>query len=223
MTFFAFRIIVEDEADCYKALGIVHNLWKPVPGRLKDYIAAPKTNGYRSLHTTVFSGDNRVLEFQIKTASMHRQNEYGSSAHFFYKNKGKKNNKNSDTLQWLEQLQQLTERSDFNVKHYLKELKTDMFKDRIFVMTPKGDVVDLPKGATVLDFAFAIHSDLGKNAKAGQVNGIFKALKTPLQNRDIIEIKTDKKIRPRRQWLKWVQTHNAKAHLRRHFSNKTPF
>ena len=214
----ALRVIVETVSDCYQVLGLVHARWQPLQNRFKDYIASPKTNGYQSLHTTVFSGDGQVVEIQIKTSEMYREAEFGLASHLSYK--GSQSNKKSTLgssrgkFNWLDQLDILKTRGEMNTRDYLKELRTDFFVDRVFVMTPKGDVIDLKKGATVLDFAFAIHTDLGLRARGGLVNGIYKALKTPLQQQDIVEIVTDKKIRPQKNWLNWTKTPNAHQHLR---------
>ena len=204
----ALRIRVRSIEDCYRTLGIIHARWQPLQNRFKDYIAAPKTNGYQSLHTTIFSGDGRVVEIQIKTDAMHQLAEFGLASHFGYKDA------KAARFSWLDQLDILKDTENFNLQDYLKELKTDFFTNRIFVMTPKGDVIDLVEGATVLDFAFAIHTDIGLTAKGGRINGIYKALKTPLKQQDIVEIVTDKKIVPQKSWLNWVKTPNARQQIK---------
>ena len=215
----AIRIIVKDRADCYKTLGLIHSRWKPLHNRLKDYITSPKTNGYQSLHTTIFTGRGPVAEVQIRTKEMHHFAEYGIAAHHIYKAGGKV----SQNLNWSQQLGELAslQDKDASIDDYLKNLKMDFFANRIFVLTPLGDVVDLPIGATVLDFAFAIHTDLGLSAKGGRINGLFKALKTELTNQDIVEIVTTKTARPTQKWLEWVTTKDAIAHLKKYLSGKT--
>lgn len=205
----ALRVIVKDETDCYLALGLIHQRWRPMLERIKDYIASPKPNGYQSLHTTVFSGQGQVVEIQIKTAAMHHAAEYGISAHLRYK----QTQPISLNFDWLTELGQMKV-DDYSEGEYLKQLKSDFFSDRLFVFTPQGDVIDLPKGATVLDFAFAVHSDLGLSAKGGLVNGVFKALKTPLGERDVVQIIAGRQIKPNRRWLNWVVTNAAKTRLR---------
>ena len=212
----ALRIRVRSIEDCYRTLGILHARWQPLQNRFKDYIAAPKTNGYQSLHTTIFSGDGRVVEIQIKTDVMHQMAEFGLASHLGYKDTkaARQEGAIKARFSWLGQLDILKDAENFNLQDYLKELKTDFFTNRIFVMTPKGDVVDLVEGATVLDFAFAIHTDIGLTAKGGRVNGVYKALKTPLKQQDIVEIITDKKMMPQRSWLAWVKTSTARQQIK---------
>ena len=212
----AIRIIVKTKADCYQALGLIHGHWQPLLNRVKDYIAFPKTNGYQSIHTTIFGGRGPVVEVQIRTSQMHHFAEYGIAAHHIYKSDGKP----SQTFDWSQQLGELASLKDKNisVEDYLKSLKTDFFSNRIFVTTPKGDVVDLPIGATVLDFGFAIHTDIGLRAQGGRINGVFKALKTELSNQDIVEVITSKTAQPTRKWLEWVTTSVARAKLKNHLA-----
>lgn len=208
----ALRVVVEKSDDCYRALGSIHNRWQPVTGCFKDYVASPKPNGYQSLHTTVFSGHGGVVEIQIRTQQMDHLAEYGIASHYNYKAGSARPDHRPKEFSWLGQLGQL----DLNQPQaqYLKELRTDFFSDRIFVMTPKGDVIDLPRGATALDFAFAVHSDLGLTAKGARINQTYKALKTPLADNDLVEITTQKNSRPTRAWLDWVKTSNAKQKIR---------
>ena len=208
----ALRVVVDSDDDCYKSLGPIHNRWQPVTGRFKDYIASPKPNGYQSLHTTVFSGHGGAVEIQIRTRQMDRLAEYGIASHYNYKAGSARPDHRPKEFSWLDQLGQL----DLNQpqSQYLKELRTDFFSDRIFVMTPKGDVIDLPQGATALDFAFAVHSQLGLTAKGAKINEVYKALKTPLADNDLVEITTQKSSRPTRAWLDWVQTAAAKQKIR---------
>lgn len=208
----ALRVIVESEDDCYKALGPIHHRWQPVTGRFKDYIASPKPNGYQSLHTTVFSGHGGVVEIQIRTRQMDRLAEYGVASHYNYKAQKARPDHRPKEFNWLDQLGQVD--PDLPRSQYLKNLKTDFFSDRIFVMTPKGDVIDLPQGATALDFAFAVHSGLGLTAKGAKINETYKALKTPLADNDLVEISTQKNSRPTRAWLDWAVTNTAKQKIR---------
>ena len=211
----ALRIVVRDLEECYKTLGVIHGRWQPLPNRFKDYIASPKLNGYQSLHTTIFSGDGRMVEIQIKTAAMHQAAEFGLAAHLAYKNTGAKSR-----FDWLDQLKILKDPRRFDIRDYLKELRTDFFADRLFVRTPLGDVIDLAQGATVLDFAFAIHTDIGLSARGGRINGIYKALKTPLQAQDIVEIVTDKKAAPQKGWLGWAKTPLARQQIKTYLSKQ---
>lgn len=213
----ALRIILKDEADCYKVLGIIHKQYQPLPHRFKDYIATPKANGYQSIHTTIFSGDGHIVEIQIKTAKMHQYAEYGDALHINYKSQTTQNpleERKKISFHWLDQLRISKDQSQSDTKDYLKDLQTDFFSDRIFVLTPQGDVIDLIKGATVLDFAFAIHTDLGIHAKAGRINGVYKALKTTLTEQDIVEIIIDKRNKPKQEWLNWTKTSLAKQKIR---------
>lgn len=207
----ALRAIVNTVADCYQGLGAVHSHWRPVPGRIKDYIAVAKPNGYQSLHTAVFSGDGPIVEIQLRTQDMHEFNEYGVASHHSYK--GASGGKES--FAWIEQLR-LFQAADLQPSDYLKRLKTDFFQDRIFVFTPKGDVIDLPRGATILDFAYAVHTQIGEHASGGKINGKYMALKTPLSSEDIVEIVTNPKSHPTDKWLEQCVTSNAIGRIRRY-------
>lgn len=217
----ALRVIVRNIKQCYQALGVIHASWQPVTSRFKDYIATPKANGYRSLHTTIVGEGGMMVEIQIKTLRMHKEAEFGDASHLSYKSIREKELGELDSpksqFDWLEQLS-ITGGGDQPGK--LKHLKTDFFADRIFVMTPNRDVIDLPEGATVLDFAFAVHTDLGLNARGGLINGVYKALKTPLANRDVVEIVTDKKIFPQASWLDWVKTPSARDRIKAFLKNQ---
>ncbi|MBI4598997.1 bifunctional (p)ppGpp synthetase/guanosine-3',5'-bis(diphosphate) 3'-pyrophosphohydrolase [Candidatus Uhrbacteria bacterium] len=210
----AIRVVVDDVEDCYAALGAIHQRWVPLPNRIKDYIAQPKPNGYQSLHTTVFCEGGDVAEFQIRTREMHELAEYGVVAHWRYKEMGMAPPKN---LRWMEELVQiqkeLASKQDF--LDQLEVLKIDAFKDRIFVFTPKGDVIDLPEGGTPVDFAYAIHSELGNKCTAARVNERLVNLDTQLTSGDIVEIITDKNRKgPNADWLKFVKTHHARSKIR---------
>jgi len=211
----ALRLIVPEIEDCYRILGVVHKLWKPLPGRIKDYIAFPKPNGYQSLHTTVLTHEAGIIEIQIRTGAMHQEAEYGIASHFSYKEgisaqKGQSLNKK---LLWVKQL------SDWqkNIKEsgeFLEDLRMDFFEDRVFVFTPTGDVVDLPENASTIDFAYAIHSDIGNHASGAKVNSKFVSLDTNLKNGDIVEIITKKSSKPSHKWLDHVKTTLARRHIK---------
>lgn len=205
----ALRVIVPTIEDCYKVLGIIHNMWKPFPGRIKDFIAIPKMNGYQSLHTTIFTGDGGITEIQIRTPEMHREAEYGIASHFTYKTQEEK----YSNIGWLKHLKEISAEGP---KDFVKDLKTDFFSDRIFVFTPEGDVVDLPHNSSVIDFAYAIHSDIGNHASSAKVNGKFSALKTKLSTDDIVEIETKDGAKPNSKWLDHAKTSLARRHIQRY-------
>ncbi len=213
----ALRVIVRDVEDCYRVLGIVHGLWRPLPGRIKDYIANPKPNGYRSLHTTVFTGNGGIVEIQIRTQEMHEEAAYGIAAHFVYKELGRKSKKHSlevpsKKLEWINQLKELQKIVNEPAK-FLEHLKMDLFHDRIFVFTPKGDVIDLPEDSSVIDFAYAIHSDIGNHAQNAKIDGKAVSIYTKLKNNDMVEIQTGKNINPSSKWLDHAKTTMAKKHI----------
>lgn len=210
----AMRIIVESVEDCYKVLGIIHKIWKPLPGKIKDYIALPKLNGYQSLHTTVFTDKGKIVEIQIRTEKMHKESEYGIAAHWAYKeNASKKNWVSNPKLAWVSQL--LDWQKDVkNPEDFLENLRIDFFEDRVFAFTPKGDVIDLPKGSTVIDFAYAIHSAIGNKASGAKINEKFSSLDTILKNGDIVEVQTIKDKKPNIVWLKNTKTTLAKKQIK---------
>jgi GTP pyrophosphokinase len=211
----AIRIVVADVAECYHALGVIHAKYKPLPGRIKDYIAHPKPNGYQSLHTTVFAERGAVVEFQLRTSEMHEYAEYGVAAHWRYKDKTGKIK--SRDLKWMGELADIQKAVE-SKKDFLEELgemKLEVFQDRIFVFTPKGDVLDLAEEATPVDFAYAIHSDLGNSCTGARVNEKIANLNTPLQSGDLCEILTEKNRKnPNPDWLKFVKTNHARAKIR---------
>ncbi len=214
----ALRIVTKDVPTCYAVLGIIHQQWKPVPGRFKDYIAQPKPNGYRSLHTSVFCEDGEVVEFQIRDTVMHAESEYGIVAHWAYDENGKRNMLSAtQELQWVKELSQIQKEFE-DKKHFseIKEsLKIDVFQNRIFVFTPKGDVIDLPEKATPVDFAFAIHSGLGIACVGAMVNDQMVSLDYQLRSGDVIYIITDKNRKtPNLDWLKFVKTRHARHHIK---------
>lgn len=210
----AVRIIVSNIEECYMVLGMLHQKWRPVPGRIKDYIAQPKPNGYQSLHTTVFTENGEIIEFQIRTLEMHELAEYGVAAHWRYKEGSSKPLRNTRWMEELAQIQkELQHKKDF--MQQLEVMKIDIFKDRIFVFTPQGDVIDLPEGATPVDFAYAIHTEVGNTCTAARVNEALRNLDTALQSGDIVEVITDKNRRgPNPDWLKFVKTRHARNKIK---------
>lgn len=213
----ALRIIVPSVAECYQALGVIHGLYRPVPGRFKDYIAVPKPNGYRSLHTTIFSGFGSTLEIQIRTKDMHQEAEYGIASHLSYKEVGKNVSEQEikkkvgwtkDLLEWQKDVEHHQE--------FMKNLKTDFFEKRVFVLTPKGDVIDLPEGSTPIDFAYAVHSKIGDHIASAKINGKLVPLHTPLSNRNVVEIEVKESATPKRKWLDMTRTTMAKRKIRQY-------
>lgn len=211
----AVRIVVNTIEECYATLGIIHKLWRPVIGKIKDYIALPKPNGYQSLHTTVFCIDGKITEFQIRTSKMHEEAEKGIAAHWLYTEKGKPKGeiKTDNRFSWVSQLREWQNEMSGS-QEFLDSLKIDFFKDRIFAMTPKGDAIDLPEGATPIDFAYHIHSDIGDHCAGAKVGGKMVPLSHQLQNGDVVEIIVQKKQIPSRAWLEFTKTNNAKNRIR---------
>jgi GTP pyrophosphokinase len=220
----AFRIVVKNMEDCYAALGVIHKLWPPLPGRIKDYIAMPKPNGYQSLHTVVFCVGQKIVEFQIRTMEMHEKAENGIAAHWAYedaKSGGKKRisfAKGKD-IAWVEQLRAWQE-EETESANFIDALKVDFFKDRIFAITPKGRVVDLPAGATPIDFAYQIHTDLGDQCVGAKVNGKIASLNHELRSSDIVEIIVQKGKKPSVSWLEFVKTAAAISHIKKALKDK---
>jgi GTP pyrophosphokinase len=212
----ALRIVTQSLDECYQILSILNSHFEPIPGRIKDYIAHPKPNGYQSLHTTVTDPTLSVtFEFQIRTQEMHEYAEFGVAAHWAYKSKGQKTDKflNPENLKWISELVDLG-KEKLSEQEYLKMVKLDLFQDRIFVMTPKGDVIDLPEGATALDFAYKIHQQIGYHAVMAKVNGYPIKLSDQLKNGDVVEILTDKKQKPKPDWIHWVKSIYASKRIR---------
>ncbi len=215
----AVRIIVDSVKDCYHTLGIVHTIWKPIPGRFKDFIAMPKPNMYQSLHTTVFAAENELAEIQIRTWDMHRTAEYGIAAHWRYKEKVKNSGELDEKLTWLRQL--LEWQHDYrDARDFIKDLKGELFTDEVFVFTPKGDVVDLPAGSVTLDFAYKIHTDIGNRCTGAKVNGRLVPLDYQLKTGDMVEVVTSKQGSPSRDWLNLVKTSHAKNKIRSWFKKE---
>ena len=218
--FYAVRIIVETELECYTALGLVHELFKSIPGRFKDYISTPKPNLYRSLHTTVIGHSGIPFEVQIRTRQMHEEAEYGIAAHWKYKSGSNSSANIDEKLRWIAQLLE----SDENTRdpdEFIHSFKTDIFHDETFVFTPKGDVISLPQGSTVIDFAYAIHSAVGNKMTGAKVNGVIVPIDRIPQNGDIIEIITSGSSKgPSRDWLKIVKTGQARSKIRQWFKKE---
>jgi len=203
----ALRVMVDNITDCYHVLGLIHGEWTPVPHRFKDYIAIPKPNGYRSLHTTVFTGTGGIVEIQIRTHEMHEEAENGVYAHFAYKERI-----DPKELEWVKQLHEFNQ-SNEDPDKFLNTFKINFFKDRLFVFTPKGDIIDLPADSTVIDFAYAIHTDIGNHAQSAKVNGKNSAMGTKLKTNDIVEIQTNKNTHPSSKWLDFAKTTLARKQI----------
>ena len=208
------RVLVENVKDCYGAVGIIHSIWKPIPGRFKDYIAMPKFNLYQSLHTTVIGPGGKPLEIQIRTFDMHQTAEFGVAAHWLYKARG---DRDQDKPSWLHQMMEWQSETG-DPREFMDTLRIDLFEDEVFVFTPKGDVKSLPMGSTPIDFAFAVHTDVGNHTVGAKVNGRIVPLHTRLNSGDIVEIVTSKSSRgPSRDWLDIVHSPRARQKIRQHF------
>lgn len=216
----ALRVVVDNVEECYQVLGVIHSIWNPLPGRIKDYIAIPKPNGYRSLHTTVFTGSGGVAEIQVKTREMHHESIYGVAAHFAYKEPKKriKNKDNKLKFEWIEELKNL-KYSPGEPKKFIEQIKTDFFNDRIFVFSPKGDVVDLPEESTPIDFAYSIHSDIGNHMSGAKINDKMSQIYSKLKNGDMVKIIINKNSHPSNKWLEYTKTTVAKKHIK-HYLEK---
>ena len=214
----AVRVIVNTENECYEVLSYINSMFEPIDGRFKDYIARPKPNGYRSIHTTVITGNNDPLEIQIRTKEMHEFDEYGVAAHFLYKEKKSKTSNLDEKLIWVRKM--LENRNLTSSTDYLDELKTDLYANEIFVQTPLGKVISLKENSTPIDFAYAIHSDIGDKCVGSKVNGKLVPLSTSLKNGDVVEIITNPNAHPSRDWLKIVNTSLAKHRLKSYFKKQ---
>jgi len=232
----ALRVIVTSTEDCYRVLGLVNSQWQPLAGRLKDYIANPKPNGYQSLHTTVFAGDGSIAEVQIRTQDMHEIAEYGAASHANYKGGNAeylhwfediadkletdaKSEESEDAPQWINDLSEIEKTAD-NPAEFIDNVQSDLFEDRIFVFTPKGDVIDLPRRASPLDFAYQIHTEVGNHVSSAKVNNKMAALDTELENGDIVKIITDENSNPSRKWLEYVKTAEARRKIKTAIDNE---
>ncbi|MDR2695322.1 MAG: bifunctional (p)ppGpp synthetase/guanosine-3',5'-bis(diphosphate) 3'-pyrophosphohydrolase [Deltaproteobacteria bacterium] len=208
----AFRVLLHDVRDCYAMLGLVHSQWKPVHGRFKDYISTPKANGYQSLHSTVIGPEGERVEIQIRTEEMHRQAEHGVASHWLYKEGGRIDAKDMDQFTWLREIFEL-QRDGPDAREFMHSLRLDLFKDEVYVYTPRGDIKELPEGATPLDFAFLIHTEVGMRCAGAKVNGRLVPLGTALKHGDTVEIITDPTRRPSRDWLKLLKTAKARSRV----------
>ncbi len=237
----AIRIIVEEISDCYAALGIVHKRYRPMVGRIKDYVSLPKPNGYQSIHTTVFGPEGRIIEVQIRTQQMHNEAEFGIAAHWLYKEKTntgwrsyifRNRQKTAPVeeqrrMQWVKQLTAWQNEIGSDNSEFMESLKIDFFKNHIFAFTPKGDIIDLPEEATAIDFAYAIHTEVGNRTTGAKADGKMIPLDQQIRNGQVIEILTTKEPKtPNRNWLDFVKTSAARTHIRRQLKNageKVPF
>jgi len=221
----ALRIIVNTEAECYLALGVIHKLWAPLPGMFTDYIAKPKPNGYQSLHTKVVGPDGEIMEVQIRTWEMHRNAEYGIAAHWRYKEVGDEPQRKPDTLDqalaWLRELMEMNQ-DIRDASEFTRSVIGDLFRDQVFVFTPKGDVIDLPKGSTPIDFAYRIHTQIGHRCIGVKVNGKLVPLDYQLQTGDVVEIITSKHPKgPSPDWLRFVKTSLARNRIKRYLKEQS--
>ncbi|MDD5098795.1 MAG: RelA/SpoT family protein [Candidatus Colwellbacteria bacterium] len=222
----AFRIIVDTVADCYASLGVIHNLWPPLPGRIKDYIAVPKPNGYQSLHTVVIGVGGKPIEFQVRTARMHEEAENGIAAHWAYEEKKgsrdyiarKTSIAKEKEVEWVKRLRNW--QAENESENLIDSMKIDFFKDRIFVVTPKGEVIDLPSGSTPIDFAYHIHSAIGDQCVGARVNGEIVPIDHELHSSDVVEVMTQRGKKPSASWLEFVKTAGAKNRIRKSLSGK---
>lgn len=230
----ALRIIVPEIVDCYETLGAIHKHYRPLVGRIKDYISLPKPNGYQSLHTTVFGPEGRILEIQIRTPKMHDEAEFGIAAHWIYTERGRKGwrslifgkrvpaaGQNPEKIEWIEQLREWQKEIGSDNEEFIKGLKIEFFKNHIFAFTPKGDIIELPEEATPIDFAYAIHSEVGDRTVGAKADGKIIPIDSPIENGAVLEILTTKeKKKPSPDWIRFVKTSSAKAHIRRALREK---
>ena len=217
----AVRVIVPTVKDCYAVLGAVHTKWKPMPGRFKDYIAVPKVNGYQSLHTTIIGPGGRPLEIQIRTKQMHEVAEYGVAAHWAYKQgnfSGVTPTSSNEKLDMVREILELKDETQ-DADEFMKSVKSEIFSDRVYAFTPKGEVYELPKGSVTLDFAYEIHTQVGSHAVGAKVNGKLVPLDYKLKNGDVIEIMTQSNASPSRDWIDMVKTSRARNKIRRYYRN----
>ena len=212
----AIRVIVNTINDCYAALGVIHSLWKPMPGRFKDYISMPKTNMYRSLHTTLFSDMGMPFEVQIRTQEMHRTAEYGVAAHWLYKEGKARPDELDSKLAWVRDLVNYDSEAD-STREFIDNIQKDFFSDYVYVLTPNGEIIDLPAGSTPIDFAYRIHTNVGNHIQHVKVNGALVKLDHKLKTHDVVEIITSQQATPGRDWLNYAKTSQAKTKIRQWF------
>ena len=211
--FVALRVITQSVKDCYAALGIIHQTWSPVPGRIKDFIAMPRPNGYQSLHTSVISEHGFPFEVQIRTEEMHRRAEEGIAAHWKYKEGRVGDHRDERYFQWMRQLLEVQQEVR-DPQEFLQNLKIDLYPEEVYIFTPKGEVRSLPRGATAVDFAYSVHTDVGNQCVGARINGKMVPLRTRLQNGDIVEIVTQSGHKPSRDWLTFVVTSRARSKIK---------
>ena len=211
-----FRVIVNNITDCYKALGIFHSKWNCIPGRFKDYISSPKINKYQSLHTAIIGPNKRPIEIQLRTMQMHEFAQRGIASHWKYKSNEKFNSLTWKEYDWLKDLVDIIERNE-NPEHYFEYTKLQMFQENVFCFTPKGSVIKLPKNATPIDFAYAVHTQVGDTAIGCEINGKDSPLQSELRNGDVIKILTSKKVSPSLHWLSSTKTGKARSAIRKYW------
>jgi RelA/SpoT family (p)ppGpp synthetase len=215
---YGFRIIVDDADTCYRTLGVVHGAYKPMPGRFKDYIAIPRANGYQSLHTTLFGPNGMPIEVQIRTEDMHRVAESGIAAHWQYKEGDASGRSQSDRArEWLQQLVEIQQGG--NSEEFLESVKVDLFPDKVYVFTPRGEILRLPRGATAVDFAYAVHTDIGNRCVAAKIDRRLVPLRTTLRNGQTVEIITAKGAKPNPSWVNFVVSAKARSAIRQYLKN----
>lgn len=215
----ALRIIVSDVTECYKSLGLIHSIFEPLPARIYDYIAKPKLNGYQSIHTTVKDNSDNIFEVQIRTQEMHDYAENGSAAHWSYKdNENKKVTQKNNKNEWLEEIRKIS--TDVESKEFLNTVREELFSKRIYVFSPRGEIIDLPQGSTPLDFAYKIHTELGNCCTGAKINNRIMPLSTKLEINDTVEVLSKKGHTPSRGWLSYVKTSYAKQKIRNYFKTK---
>lgn len=215
----AMRVLVDSVEDCYAVFGKIHAIYKPIAGRVKDYISNPKPNGYKSLHTSVIAENNRPLEIQIRTFDMHKNCEYGIAAHWIYKEKRSSTTKLDKKLSWLREIMENAQ--TLSPEDFVESLKTNLYTGEIFVQTPRGKVLELPEGSTIIDFAYAIHSDIGNHCVGGKINNIMRPIYTELKNGDVVEIITNPSSKgPSRDWLNHIKSPAARSKMKTFFKNE---
>ena len=217
---YGIRIIVDDSVKCYQTLGLVHSIYKPMEGRFKDYIAVPKLNGYQSLHTTVIGEKGKPVEIQIRSEEMHQISEYGIAAHWQYKNNQSSSKQPDPDFSWLRQIVDYQQSEKIEAKEFFSNLKLDLFMDEVFVYTPNGDLIKLPKESTPLDFAYKVHTEIGDHFRGAKVNGIIMPMQYQLKSGDRVEILTSRTSVPKVHWLDYTKTHHAKSNIRQFLKKK---